>query len=183
MEDRPPLVANVGELMDAMREGHREWRIRPPGVSKREISLEEVPESSDWAQLDGLLRRLIEHYGKDEHETLQRAIAAVAKQRGCLMAVVRAMSFRRFNQAIDVAIEGNARTPIPADERTKPMSYRFAADLMGKGNSKDAAEWLSKCVAEGTILCEHLSRQMHIFSRKSFLPKVWKRIMPRGDSP
>lgn len=67
---------------------------------------------------------------------------------------------------------------IPPKKRTVPMSYRRAAKLMGKGESKDAAEWLSNSVKDGSIPCEHITRQTHIFSLDSFPASVWKRILP-----
>jgi hypothetical protein len=71
-----------------------------------------------------------------------------------------------------------AEKKIPAEERTKPMSYRSAALLLGKGKSKDAAEWLSASVKNGAIPCEHISRQMHVFSKLSFPENVWFLILP-----
>ena len=68
----------------------------------------------------------------------------------------------------------------PADERTKPMSYRQAARYMGKGNSQDAAEWLSKCVRDGTIRCRHLSRQSHVYSIRDFPQTVRSQILPNS---
>lgn len=57
---------------------------------------------------------------------------------------------------------------IPPKHRSKPMSYRKAAQLIGKGNSKDAAEWVSASVEDGNIKCEHLSKQMHVFDKRIF---------------
>jgi hypothetical protein len=71
---------------------------------------------------------------------------------------------------------------IPAGDRTIPMSYRKAAGFLGKGKSKDAAEWVSRCVADGTLRCEHISRQLHVFSRQQFPNEVWPRILPREQS-
>lgn len=65
---------------------------------------------------------------------------------------------------------------IPPEFRTVPMSYRRAAKLMGKGVSKDAAEWLSKSVHDGSIACDHRSRQMHVFSVSDFPKNVWSLI-------
>ena len=66
---------------------------------------------------------------------------------------------------------------IPPDERTRPMSYKDAAYFLGKGRSKDAAEWVSKCVKDGTIPCEDFSRQKHVFSKRSFPEGTWPSIL------
>jgi hypothetical protein len=68
---------------------------------------------------------------------------------------------------------------IPPNKRTRPMSYREAARLMGKGDSRDAAEWLSAAVEDGTVVCEHFSRQTHVFSLDDFPANVRPRILPR----
>jgi hypothetical protein len=72
---------------------------------------------------------------------------------------------------------------IPPDKRTKPMSYRKAAFYMGKGKSQDAAEWLSNCVNDKTILCEHKSRQSHVFSVDDFPKSAWPQIRPGESQP
>jgi len=89
---------------------------------------------------------------------------------------------------IIVRMEGRSRkrapkAPIPPEDRTIPMSYRRAATLMGKGASKDAAEWVSACVADGTIRCEHKSRQAHVFSKQDFPKGVWRSILPSSSNP
>ncbi len=76
-------------------------------------------------------------------------------------------------------VVAGSRSAIPPEDRTIPMAYRRAAGLMGKGNSQDAAEWLSKSVADGSIPCEHISRQTHVFSRKFFPESVWHLIIPK----
>jgi hypothetical protein len=77
----------------------------------------------------------------------------------------------------------SARAKIPANERTVPMSYRRAAQLMGKGNSQDAAEWLAKSVRDGNIPCEHVTRQTHVFSKSNFPKTVWPQILPPPLNP
>jgi hypothetical protein len=49
---------------------------------------------------------------------------------------------------------------------------------MGKGNSKDAAEWLRACIKDGSIPCESLTRQSHVFRRTDFPAAVWPQITP-----
>lgn len=59
------------------------------------------------------------------------------------------------------------------------MSYRKAAMLMGKGDSKKWAEWLSKSVSDGSIPCDRTtSRQKHIFSKRYFPEEKWPQILP-----
>ena len=70
---------------------------------------------------------------------------------------------------------------IPPEERTKPMSYKQAAKLMGKTGGKDAAEWLSASVKDGSYRCEDISRQMHVFSKLDFPKEVWHLILPPGS--
>lgn len=72
---------------------------------------------------------------------------------------------------------------IPPEERTKPMSYRRAAKLMGKGDSRDAAEWLSASVKDDSIRCEHISRQTHVFSRCDFPKEAWRLILVAESIP
>lgn len=71
------------------------------------------------------------------------------------------------------------RIKIPPSRQTKPMSYREAARHLGKGDSRDAAEWFSKSVADGTFRCEHVTRQIHIFDRNDFPKESWAKITPK----
>jgi hypothetical protein len=76
--------------------------------------------------------------------------------------------------------DGKQGGKIAPEDRTIPMSYRRAAKLMGKGNSKDAAEWLAALVKDGSIPCERLTRQTHVFSKRSFHKDVWHQILPHS---
>ena len=71
-------------------------------------------------------------------------------------------------------------TTISSADRTIPLSYRRAAKLMGKGDCQDAAEWLSASVKDGSIPCDHITRQAHVFSKQFFPEKVWPDILPQG---
>ena len=82
-----------------------------------------------------------------------------------------------------VTVNDDRGQKIIASDRTIPMAYRRAAKLMGKGDSQDAAEWLSKSVKNGKIVCEHVTRQMHVFSRRDFPENVWPRILPPESQP
>jgi hypothetical protein len=70
------------------------------------------------------------------------------------------------------------RQSIPPDKRTRPMSYRAAAKHLGKGDSKDAAEWVSVAVEVGDLDCEQITRQMHVFNRDQFPIETWQEILP-----
>lgn len=64
-------------------------------------------------------------------------------------------------------------------KRTKPMTFKQAAKFMGKGDSRDAAEWLSKAVKDGSVQCEHITRQTHVFSLEDFPKNIHKEILPK----
>jgi hypothetical protein len=72
-----------------------------------------------------------------------------------------------------------AGVTIPPDKRTRPMTYREAARYLGKGDSKDAAEWVSVGVEVGDLDCEHISRQQHVFNREQFPMETWQHILPK----
>jgi hypothetical protein len=72
------------------------------------------------------------------------------------------------------------RNKIPAEKRTRPMTLRAAARLMGYGNSQDAAERLRAAVDAGAVAHEKLTRQQHIFSKDDFPKDVWSQLVPTG---
>jgi hypothetical protein len=65
---------------------------------------------------------------------------------------------------------------IPPDERTRPMSLKEAASLMGWVGRK-AAEQLRASMDSGAIKYERLSRQSYVFSRTDFPEEVWGRLI------
>jgi hypothetical protein len=71
---------------------------------------------------------------------------------------------------------------IPPAYRTKPMSFRRAARLLGKGSSRDAAEWLSKSVQDKSYRCEHITRQNHVFDKRQFPKSIWPKLEPTDDN-
>jgi len=91
--------------------------------------------------------------------------------------------YEAMNLGEVVAVLRREATKIPVEHRTRPMSYRDAAKYMGKGNSKDAAEWMSKCVRDGIVACEEYSRQTHVFDCRDFPEDVWPRIKVAGSGP
>jgi hypothetical protein len=77
---------------------------------------------------------------------------------------------------------------IPPAKRTRPMSLKDAASLMGyttdrDGNiimsSKKAAESLRKAMDTGAIPFEKLTRARYVFSRDSFPKESIRKILPR----
>jgi hypothetical protein len=65
------------------------------------------------------------------------------------------------------------RTRIPPAKRTRPMTLREAARLMGHGNSRDAAERLRAAINAGAVPCQTLTRQQHVFSLDDFPTANW----------
>lgn len=87
----------------------------------------------------------------------------------------------RADLRLSKAAHAEPTRSIAPEDRTAPMTYRRAAKLMGKGDSKDAAEWLSKSVRDGSIACEQFgSRQSHVFSKHDFPKSVWPMILPNS---
>ena len=61
------------------------------------------------------------------------------------------------------------KATIPPEYRTKAMSKRQAAKYLGRPNPDSGVRWLNKCIKDGTIACEFLSRNSHIFDRRESL--------------
>lgn len=103
----------------------------------------------------------------------------------CNLSVAEVEQIQDMNEIVDILrreVEKRERKlsdRISPEKRTRPMSFKRAARLMGKGDSKDAAEWLSQCVQDGTFQCEHVSRQNHVFSIDDFPESVWPTIRPK----
>jgi hypothetical protein len=71
------------------------------------------------------------------------------------------------------------QTKIPPDERTRPMSLKEAASLMGLFGGK-AVERLRNAMNRGAIKYESLTRQTYVFSRTNFPKEVWGRLIRTG---
>jgi hypothetical protein len=67
---------------------------------------------------------------------------------------------------------------IAPEFRTRAMTKRKAAGYLRGGNSDSAVEWLNNCIGDGTISCETLSRQSHVFDWRQFPESVRKYILP-----
>ena len=70
---------------------------------------------------------------------------------------------------------------IPAEYRTKTMSKAQAAKLLGRSNRDSGVKWLNQCIADGTITCESLSCQSHIFDCRQFPKSVHDQIQIRSN--
>jgi hypothetical protein len=103
-----------------------------------------------------------------------RVIAALARpERG-----QEAVTPQR-TQALPASTPVDTAKKIPPRKRTRPMTYREAAHFIGKGDSRDAAEWLSAAVAAEAIACEHITRQTHVFNVDDFPANVLPNILPK----
>jgi hypothetical protein len=71
------------------------------------------------------------------------------------------------------------QSKIPPAKRTRPMSLREAARLMGYENSRDAAEKLRAAIKTGALKYEKLTRQQHVFSIDDFPSNIHKQILPK----
>lgn len=81
-------------------------------------------------------------------------------------------------RATDAKSESGVST-IPPDKRTKPMTKKRAARLLGRtGDENRAVEWLNACVDDGTIRYEKRSRQSGVYHRDDFPPEAQSAIAP-----
>ena len=90
-------------------------------------------------------------------------------------------------KTVFVAPTKKAGQSIPPAKRTRPMSLKEAARLMGytldgRGRavpSKKAAESLRKAMDAGAIAFEELTRKRFVFSRDDFPKESWSKILPK----
>ena len=83
------------------------------------------------------------------------------------------MILRRRRKAAD------REATIPPDKRTKPLTKKQAAKLLGRhGDENRAVEWLNACIEDGIIRWEKRSRQSGIYHRDDFPAEVQDRIRP-----
>ena len=52
---------------------------------------------------------------------------------------------------------------IPPERRTKPVPLKKAAKALGKTADKVGAEWVKKCIVDGTLRAEEITRQSYVF--------------------
>jgi len=70
-----------------------------------------------------------------------------------------------------------SRKKLPPDRRTRPMTLKEAAHLMGyKGSAKSKAKKLKTAMNDGDEAYECINRQKYVFSTDSFPPDVWGRL-------
>jgi hypothetical protein len=84
------------------------------------------------------------------------------------------------------AIAAASRPPeggstIPSRYRTIAMTKQKAAGYLRPGNPDSAVDWLNQCIADGTIPCETLTRQSHVFDVRNFPESAYQfiRMPPR----
>jgi hypothetical protein len=56
------------------------------------------------------------------------------------------------------------------------MTLKEAARLMGFGGDKKGAESLRSTINAGTVKCETLNREQHVFSKLDFPEAVWDQL-------
>lgn len=67
---------------------------------------------------------------------------------------------------------------IPAEFRTKAITKKLAAKLMGRPNEDSGVKWLNQCIEDGSIICEKLSRQGFVFDIRDFPEHVHPQLSP-----
>jgi hypothetical protein len=73
------------------------------------------------------------------------------------------------------------RNRIPSKYRSKPITKRRAAGLLGrKGNQSSVTEWLSRCIADGTIQAEEQNRQSFVFDIRDFPDSAHRYLRPEN---
>ena len=114
---------------------------------------------SDHPQIKEEIRKALE--SKDEAQ-----IAIVASK-------VRVMYGVLQSEHCSQEAEGERQIQtIPTEHRSKPITKTRAAKLLGKPNADSGVEWLNNCIEDGTITCETLSRQSHVFDIRAFPDSV-----------
>ena len=64
--------------------------------------------------------------------------------------------------------QGSVSSAIPSEHRTKAITLRKAAALLGKPEPSSGTKWLKQCIEDGTISCEKISRQSYVFDLREF---------------
>ncbi|MBI3461446.1 MAG: hypothetical protein HY000_00060 [Planctomycetes bacterium] len=73
----------------------------------------------------------------------------------------------------------NAAPRIPPENRTRPLTLRAAATLLGyQGNRKRRAKQLKNLIDVNAIAFEQLTRQSYVFDRNSFPKESWPKLLP-----
>ena len=114
-----------------------------------------------------------------DKQVLQDAIAAIAAKdpRRVLDVSMRLQTqVDRYKRAIAVAMDERiavldsvTKASIAPEHRTKPITKKKAARLLGReGDASAAVEWLSSCIRDGTIKAEKKTRQSYVFDIREF---------------
>lgn len=94
----------------------------------------------------------------------------------------RTMARRKCCEVLEAWIEEpevESKKTIPAGHRTKPITKRKAAQLLGrKGNPSSVTEWLNQCISDGTIQAEQKTRQSFIFDIREFPESARQQLKP-----
>jgi hypothetical protein len=96
--------------------------------------------------------------------------------------------FIRFGGLFAAAIEPNASSPqapakngaiaIPPEFRSKPITKKLAAALLGRPNEDSGVKWLKACIDDGTIHCEELTKQSFVFDIRQFPESGHPKLLP-----
>lgn len=89
---------------------------------------------------------------------------------------LRAWTYARVQQGKEP--DRTTATDIPAEFRTKAITKTRAALLLRGGNPDSAVEWLNQCIEDGTVSCETLSRQSHVFDVRQFPESARDQLLP-----
>lgn len=167
LRDEVPALRTIGQALLALKQ---------PGGESGSVNVGEVTGGGNIAAYLWLVNEVAG--GELSAAMLDRLIDKVCQANWRLSFVAALnLTFAQFRQLLEPLIRPER---IPPEERTIPITYRRAARLMGKGNTQDAAEWLAKCVADGTFACEHINRQSHVFRVSDFPKAAHKQLTPKS---
>jgi len=68
----------------------------------------------------------------------------------------------------DLRFAYSAGEGIPSEYRSKPVSLKKAAKASGRSGDKIGAEWVKKCIEDGTLKAEMKTRQSYVFDLRQF---------------
>lgn len=76
-----------------------------------------------------------------------------------------------------------AENAIPPEHRSKPLTKKKLAALLGRPNEDSGVKWLNNCIADGIFRCEKYSRQSYVFDLREFDAAVQNQIRPGNSRP
>ncbi len=87
--------------------------------------------------------------------------------------------YSSWGQLFAILAEDGIPVEIPVEHRSKPITKKKAAKLLGRsGNEGRAVEWLNNCINEGTISCMEMSRQSFCFDIRQFPKDKHQQLSP-----